>query len=258
MATRDDITLDYSKDPRIARIAAPSVEVVVQDLHDTLSDIDDEIRNLIHTHTIESAGKESLGGGVQVAVTSTLQNAVVAFDARKTSAASGTITTGDSLGLSLIDSGASFLGVVEPGAWVVNLTDSSVCSVVTVVSDNELLTDGLGDGTLDQFTSADEYKVFNVIQCTVSGGNIVAVDQDDLSISPILPTMGTQVLITASSSATLLSADLLTAQILDLWLHAGLDITNPLVITATSRDAGGNLTMTITEAPAGTVTVQRL
>ncbi len=41
------------------------------------------------------------------------------------------------------------------------------------------------------------------VQCRVSGGNLVAVDEFDADISPIYPTAFTQVLTTASSSATI-------------------------------------------------------
>lgn len=40
-------------------------------------------------------------------------------------------------------------------------------------------------------------------QCRVSGGNLVAVDSNGLDISPIYPTAFTQVITTASSSATI-------------------------------------------------------
>lgn len=43
------------------------------------------------------------------------------------------------------------------------------------------------------------------VQCKVSGGNIVAVDSSNIDISPIYPTAFTQILVTASSSATLSS-----------------------------------------------------
>ena len=43
------------------------------------------------------------------------------------------------------------------------------------------------------------------VQCKVSGGNIVAVNSLNADISPIYPTAFTQVLVTASSSATLSS-----------------------------------------------------
>ncbi len=45
--------------------------------------------------------------------------------------------------------------------------------------------------------------------------------------------------------------------LLALYRLAGLDPTRPLVVTATSRDAGAEISQTVAEAPAGTVTVTR-
>lgn len=45
--------------------------------------------------------------------------------------------------------------------------------------------------------------------------------------------------------------------LLELYRLAGLDPTRPLVVTATSRDAGAEISQTVVEAPAGTVTVTR-
>lgn len=44
----------------------------------------------------------------------------------------------------------------------------------------------------------------------------------------------------------------------ELYRLAGLDATRPLVVTATTRDAGAEIEQTIAEAPAGTVTVTRV
>lgn len=76
--------------------------------------------------------------------------------------------------------------------------------MVRVVSQTVLETDILGDGTDNQFGSGDSYEVQNVTQVEISGGNLVAVDTDLVTpIDPILPTVGTQVVRTSSSSATL-------------------------------------------------------
>jgi hypothetical protein len=92
--------------------------------------------NLSYARLIDAAGKEPLGGGVSVGVTATLQNAVVAFEAR-------------------------------PGpSWVL---------------------------------------------CTISGGNLVAVDDVGGEIDPRSPTAFTTIDRTASSSATLQDAETLQA-----------------------------------------------
>ncbi|MCK5432665.1 MAG: hypothetical protein KAJ03_07965, partial [Gammaproteobacteria bacterium] len=55
----------------------------------------------------------------------------------------------------------------------------------------------------------DTYHVFNIIQCDMSGGNVVAIDSGGSPINPILPTAFTQVVRTSSSSSTLTSQTLL-------------------------------------------------
>lgn len=204
MAERGDITVDYAQSPRIVRVAAPSTELTVQDLHDTLRGVfEEELTDLDQPELVSSAGKEDLGGGVSVGITSTLQNAIVTFEARKTSSESGTVTTGDAAGVTLIDSAATFVtSSVSPGDWVVNLTDGSCCSVLNVVSETELQTDGLGDGADDEFGLGDSYKIWPVIQCEIDGGNLVATDTGGSIISPILPSAMTQIVRTSSASAT--------------------------------------------------------
>lgn len=129
MAVRTDITVDWSQSPRIIEVAAPSTQITIQDLVDTLRALEDDLENLQYDQIISAAGKEELGGGVLVGVTATLLNALLQFEAR-------------------------------PGP--------------------------------------------TYTQCSVAGGNLVAVDDAGVTqSSPINPTAFTQVLITASSSATL-------------------------------------------------------
>lgn len=54
------------------------------------------------------------------------------------------------------------------------------------------------------------------------------------------------------------SAGSMGEALVELYRLAGLDPTKPLVVTATSRDAGAEIEQTVTEAPAGTVTVTRV
>ena len=82
MTIRDDITIDWSTSPREIWIAAPSTEITVQDLVDTVRDFEDKPENMCYDYIIDAAGKEPLGGTTYVGVTCSLQNAVVAFDAR--------------------------------------------------------------------------------------------------------------------------------------------------------------------------------
>jgi hypothetical protein len=191
--------------PRIILVAVGTDEITMQDLHDTLTEREARPTNAIYPRLISSAGKENLGGGVSVGITSTLQNARLSFNANKLWAEAGTVTTGDATGRVLTDSAASFLTTAAPGNWVVNLDDGSICSVRTVDSDTQLTTDVLGSnfGASNQFTFGDRYRVLDIIQKSAVGGNLVGVDALQADLEPILGTAGTQVLKTASSSATL-------------------------------------------------------
>ena len=205
MSFRSDITVDWAQSPRIIRVAAPSTEVVIQDLHDTLRRKEAQPwEGLPFPKIIDTFGKQELGGGVLVGLTAVLYNARLSFESRRTSIETGTITTPDANGITLIDSTALFItSGVMPGAWVVNMTDGSVATVLKVISQTQLITDGLGDGVDNQFGAADAYEVRNIVQCDVTGGNLVAVDAVGDPLAPVLPTAGTQVTKTASSSATL-------------------------------------------------------
>lgn len=82
MAIRSDITVDWESSPRVITVLSPSTEVTIQDLVDTCRDHEDRPANMGRPYLIDAAGKEPLGGVVYVGVTATLQNAVIAFEAR--------------------------------------------------------------------------------------------------------------------------------------------------------------------------------
>lgn len=204
------VLTDYSADPtdpRIMYVPDPIVEATVQDLTDTLSARQADLDNLVYDQFLDgpgTAGKQDLGGGTLVGLTTTTNNMLVGFEARKGSAETGTVTTGDANGVTLNDSSATFQSAgVTPGAWVMNLADGSLCSVLRVVSEQQLITDGLGDGVDDQFAFGDAYEVRLVIQMNIAGGNLVAVDDIGDPREVVLPTAGTQVIRTSAASATL-------------------------------------------------------
>lgn len=189
--------------PRVAVIQKPDINRSVQVFTDELKDIEDEPSFLTYPFLVSTAGKEDLGGGTTVGITATLQNTIAAFEQRGISVSQGTATTGSST--RLIDSAATFqTDGVTLGASVINFTDQCVGTVGRVISETELefLTD-LEDGTDNDFDIGDVYKIWNIVQVEIDGGNLVAVDDVGATISAIFPTFGTQVLKTSSSSATL-------------------------------------------------------
>lgn len=202
MAVRADVHVRWALSPRIIVVEAPSAELIIQDLVDTVRDLEDELINLEDPKLLDASGKEALGGGTKVGITATLLDAVIEFEARKTWAAQGSVTTPDVSGQILTDAGASFTTTVQPGYWVVNFTDGGVCSVIRVISDTQLLTDELGGGADNQWDGADDYRILPVVGCTVSGGNVVAVDKYGVESLVTLPTAGTQIIVARSVSAT--------------------------------------------------------
>ena len=81
MVTRDDLTVDYLESPRIIEIAAPSTEITMQDLVDTVR-IDEysfSTPGMANPKLLNASGKEDLGGGVLVGITADLQDAQLSF-----------------------------------------------------------------------------------------------------------------------------------------------------------------------------------
>lgn len=209
MADRSDITYIQTLSPRVAQIAAPSTEIVMQDYVDTTRLVEDDFVSMGYPKLINASGKEDLGGGTKVAVTVEEQNLQLAFEPRFTPAVTGTVTTAsgppNSVGrITFEDSAADFIAAgVLPGSYIINWTDRSVTDVVRVVDATMLETRTLVNGTDNEFDLADDYSLWNITQVRTSGGNLVAVDENGSSIPAILPTWGTQVVLTTSSSATI-------------------------------------------------------
>lgn len=209
MADRSDITVVQDTTPRYAEIAAPSTEIVMQDYVDTLRGLEDDFINMSYPFLIDATGKQNLGGGVLVAITVEEKNLQLAFEARYTPAVTGTVTapSGPPNLLNRItfsDSSADFVAAgVQPGSYLINWTDRSVTDVVRVIDSTTLETKALNNGTDNEWELADDYSLWNITQVRTSGGNLVAVDDANSTIPAILPTWGTQVILTTSSSATI-------------------------------------------------------
>jgi len=234
MATRNDVNIDFNPSPRVATVDAPSTEFNTQDVVDTLRVQEETFRGITETKLLDAAGKENLGGGVQVGITTTLQNTQIAFEGRTTPAETGTITTASNPPVSGLidvhDTAALFqTNNISRGSLVVNFTDHSIAEVYSVESEIHIRTRTLVNGTDNQFDFGDDYQVFNVIQCEVLGGNVVAVDDDDLDISPVVPTAFTQIVRTSSSSATLQNQTTLEYSTFDGGVH--IDVVNGIAGT---------------------------
>ena len=214
MASRSDLTVEFTTSPRVAEVDAPATEITMQDLVDTLRDIESSFQGTSYDKLLNAAGKEDLGGGVSVGITVALQNLLLAFQGRTTPAQVGTVST--SVGSAIAgldaftDASATFIANnIQRGSLVINFDDRSIAEVVSVDSETQLTTKQLANGISNTYTASDNYQVFNIIQVKADGGNLTAVDELQASIAPILPTAFTQVILTSSSSATSTSQDAL-------------------------------------------------
>ena len=208
MTTRNDVSVEWNSSPRIAEVAAPAEDINMQDIVDTLRIEEESFRGMSEPKLLNASGKEDLGGGVKVGITVALQNLLLAFAARTTVAQTGTVTSTlpqtTTSTQRFEDTAADFVAAgIQRGSLLINFADKSVADVVEVESSTVLRTKVLQEGTLNDYTVADDYKIWNIVQCKADGGNLVAVDDLQASISSILPTAFTQIILTSSSSATL-------------------------------------------------------
>ena len=216
MATRDDVIVDYAPIVRIAVVEAPSQEFIIQDIVDTLRKREDTFQGQAKSKLLDASGKENLGGGVSVGITAALNSTQIAFESRTDTAETGTVTTaslppvGNSPSranglITLHDINALFeTAGIARGSLVINFTDQSIAEVYQVISEIELITKTLVNGIDNSFDIGDVYHIFNVIQCEIIGGNIVGSDLLGNDLTPITPTAFTQIIRSASSSATII------------------------------------------------------
>ena len=193
--------------PRIVEILAPATEITVQELVNLIRDWEDSEEGMPFDYIISAAGKEDLGGGVTVGITATLNNAKIMFTGRTTPIDDGigrTCDLTDSLGRTLYVDDADFISAgVVPGDTVFNATTNEMATIYEVTDQYTLQhLDLSGAGGLG-WTSGDEYIVYHNAQCSISGGNLVAVDEVGDPISSVFPSPSVQVVRTSSSSATL-------------------------------------------------------
>jgi hypothetical protein len=204
VTVRTDLEIQYYRDPRILLVDEPSTEITVQDLVDTIRVAESSFTGMSYPHLIDAAGKEPLGGGVLVGITASLQNAKLGFRSRLIPNSTGSATSNDPSGTLLEDTAADFVADnVQPGSVVQNITTGAHATVYQVIDLNTLDTEVFEGGTRQTWEIGDTYHIHNIVQCNVSGGNLVAVDGVGAEAESIFPTAFTQVVRTAAASATL-------------------------------------------------------
>lgn len=208
MAVRSDVYVEWWRSPRIIVIEAPSTTITVEDLVDTLRTIEDDLDNLDDGSLLDASGRQDLGGSQFVGITITLNNAQISFEARTSNISAGTATAVSSTdglpGVILTDISATFqTDNIQPGDTIVNRDDGSVATVISVISQTQLKHYALQDGTSNDWTIGDNYKVYPSIECTITGGNVVAVDDIGDTIDAVQSSSFTSVSKESSTSAAI-------------------------------------------------------
>lgn len=202
-----EIIVHPDESPRLIVIPETYNTATVQEIINAVRAWEDTPIGCSYPYLIDAVGKESLGGGLYVGITATLQNAQVQFIARNTVHASGTVTSG-SAGRFVYDTGASFTGDgFSIGDTIFNTTSGAMNILLEVVSDTELRMQAIVGGSRQDWQTDDGYAIYDNEQCTITGGNIVAVDENGDDLSPIQKAPNVNVIIENSTSAAIISGE---------------------------------------------------
>jgi len=182
MSFRADITIDWAPSPRIITVAAPSVEVSMQDLYDTLRTLEASSPAMDEPPITSGGGKEVLDVGEFVGLTVTLLNALLAFEARpgpayiQCKATGGNLVAVDALGDPLSTP-------IQPTAFTqVVLSKSSSPTLTEQTQLQDLHAIGLHRRTRDKVTGlitiyeADGVTVRYTFDSTDDGSQILEID----------------------------------------------------------------------------------
>jgi hypothetical protein len=145
MAVLSSISVDWAQSPRVITVASPVLSVSVQDLYDTLRDLEDEPVNMSFGHLISAGGKETLDAalGSAVGITATLLNAVLKFEDR----GSPTICKVPGGNLVAVD---DMLADINPVAFSTNV----LVIIAQSASPTSITTAGGADGPVEEIKQA--------------------------------------------------------------------------------------------------------
>lgn len=180
--------------PRVLNIPASAGNPTAQDIWDTLSAEAAKLDNLIYKKLIDrpkGGGKSLLDVGKTTGIALVMNNLQLQFEPQVVKLETGTVTTGDTAGETLIDSAAAFVtNVVERGDILLNATDGSHATVLRIIGEDELVGTPLLGGAINEWTSGDSYEVLDHVPRAVTDGDVLAQDHLEASINPILTAFG--------------------------------------------------------------------
>ncbi|MHA1155041.1 MAG: hypothetical protein ACTSQK_02945 [Candidatus Heimdallarchaeota archaeon] len=121
----------------IIEVDLPSTGCQIQELVTTIRDWEDELENMEWPKILDASGKEELGGGIQVGITTTLRDAKLKFAARL----GPSWILCDVFGGNLVATSgdiSTYINAIEPAPYVtVTKTASSSATIAAATLDNE-------------------------------------------------------------------------------------------------------------------------
>jgi len=223
------LTIENQLSPRIITVDAPDTEITVQEVVDLLRDWEDTSLQGDDDQIVRAVGKSALEGGVFTGITATLLNAQLQFAPRAVAISTGNVvSTASADGRLVICSGSTFVtDGVSRGDTVVNTSDANSHATIVAVEEEQLTVLPPLGGIEDDYDVSDVIVVFKDELCTVSGGNLVAVDENDTPIDAIFPSFGTYAKVANSTDGVLVSAEEMAERITHIWQDLGFDPNNP-------------------------------
>lgn len=143
MAFRNDISVDWAVSPRIIEVAAPSTEVLVQDLVDTCRTLESELGALDDDFLIYAEGKTTCGS-IIVGITLLLNNAKIKFEARPPGAWVVCRVTGGNIWA--LDAAGNSMDPREPSAYT--NTDIELSTSAALVAGGDTTVQQVREGNM--------------------------------------------------------------------------------------------------------------
>lgn len=133
MAIVPGVTVNWDLSPRIITIPAPLDEITIEDLNDTLQDIEDSEEGITFKTLREISGKEQLASNVFVGLTCKLLNAKIEFEDR--SGTNWIVCNVYGGNLVAVDANGVSMNPIEPSDYItVTKTSSTSASIIQVGS----------------------------------------------------------------------------------------------------------------------------
>lgn len=159
MAIRDDISVDWAASPRIITVAAPSTELTMQDLYDTLRSLAADTGAIDEPEITDGDGKKFLGSGRYTGLTVTLLNAKVCFGERT----EWTYCSLKGGNLVAVDAGGSPIPPIHPMSFVNVAYESDVSAALLEGSGGatpEEIADAVRTELIPELTEISKVKAF--------------------------------------------------------------------------------------------------